>query len=276
YQYQKQQQTVGDRLAQLQEIEDNARIELREQRQKIETRQAEIARLQEEQRRLQLEMSQGGQELVNTTATTQKDIQEALVRNEQRIADIDSQLVQAILNILVENEKRIKELNSRISQLQQRLKYQEVRAKVAGKVFDLQAYNGFVANPSEKLLEIVPQDQLLAEVFITNQDIGFVKEGMDADVRIDTFPFSEFGDIDGTVQSIGSDALPPDENNQYYRFPAKVELEQQALTPKGGRRIPLQSGMSVTVNIKVREDRKVISLFIELFTDQIESLKQVR
>jgi len=42
------------------------------------------------------------------------------------------------------------------------------------------------------------------------------------------------------------------------------------------REIPLQSGMSVTANIKVRENRTVLSLITELFNKKVESLKQVR
>ena len=84
-----------------------------------------------------------------------------------------------------------------------------------------------------------------------------------------------FGDIKGEVVSIGSDALPPDEIDGYYRFPVKVRLDSQLLETDG-REIPLQSGMSVSVNIKVREDRTVMSLLTELFTKKIESLKQVR
>nr|WP_232826334.1 HlyD family secretion protein [Cyanothece sp. BG0011] len=110
---------------------------------------------------------------------------------------------------------------------------------------------------------------------ITNQDIGFVRVGQKVDVRIDSFPFSEFGDIKGEVMSIGSDALEPDEIYQFYRFPAKVELDQQYLAT-ADREIPLQSGMSVTANIKVRENRTVLSLITELFNKKVESLKQVR
>lgn len=287
-QYQQQLQAVNDRKAQLQEIRDNARIEIEQQQQQIETRQAEIARLQEEQSRFKIDAVQGGEELVNTTVSTTKDVREAIAKNEQAIANIDSQLVQAILNVLVENEKRINELNSQISQLQQRRKYRQVRASISGTIFDLQAYDGFVANPSEKLLDIVPQDTLVAEVFINNQDIGFVNVNTPVDVRIDSFPFSEFGQIEGTITKIGSDALPPDEVHQFYRFPATIELKTQKLIVKDGGKasqetgkkedlaIDLQSGMSISANIKIRENRKVIDLFLEMFTDQVESLKETR
>jgi len=63
----------------------------------------------------------------------------------------------------------------------------------------LQAHSpGFVTNSSEPILKIVPDDALTAKVFITNRDIGFVKR-MNVDVRIDSFPFSEFGDVKGQL-----------------------------------------------------------------------------
>ncbi|MEA5420603.1 HlyD family efflux transporter periplasmic adaptor subunit [Spirulina sp. CCNP1310] len=274
-QVEQQRQRANDRRATLQELQRNARIETQEQEQKIASRQAEIEQLQKELNRIQLDVARGREELTNTTASTQKNVREAIATNNKRIADIDSQLTQSVLNVVVANEKRLAEMDSKINQLQQQLRYQEVRAAVAGKVFDLQAYNGFVANTSDTLLSIVPEDNLIAEVFVTNQEIGFVRETMAADIRIDSFPFSEFGDIKGEVMSISSDALPPDQVYNFFRFPVKVSLDQQFLQIQD-RQVALQSGMSVSVNIKIRENRKVISLFIELFTNKVESLKRVR
>ncbi|CCQ64300.1 HlyD family efflux transporter periplasmic adaptor subunit [Crocosphaera watsonii] len=272
-QIKKQQQQVNDRYAALVEDRGNGAIEYERQQQQIENRLAEIQQLNEEQQRLQLAISQAEVQLTNTTALAEREIRDKIANNEQRIAEIDSQLTK----IVIENEKRIAELDSQISGVQVTLKYQELRSPVAGTVFDLQASPGYVPPPSrtEALLKIVPDDYLVAEVNITTQDIGFVREGMRSDVRIDSFPFSEFGDIKGEVVSIGSDALPPDEIDGYYRFPVKVRLDSQLLETDG-REIPLQSGMSVSVNIKVREDRTVMSLLTELFTKKIESLKQVR
>jgi hemolysin D len=252
-----------------------AQLQYLEQRQTVVTEQARVSQLEQEIERLNLSMNQGEAEVVTTVATVENDTRDRMAANDKRIAEIDSQLSQAVLEIIVRNEKQIAELNSQISATEQTLKYQEVRATVGGTIFDLQASSGFVANPTESLLSIVPSDDLVAEVFITNKDIGFVKEGMKSDIRIDTFPFSEFGDIKGQIISVGSDALPPDEVYSYYRFPAKVRLDNQTLAARD-REIPLQSGMAVSVNIKVRENRRAIDLFVELFTDQIESLKEVR
>ena len=91
---------------------------------------------------------------------------------------------------------------------------------------------------------------------------------------MDTFPFSEFEDVKGKLISIGSDALPPTQLRPSYSFPAKVQLDQQSLTVNG-RELPLQSGMSVSVNIKVR-DRSSSSILTNGFIKGFESLKFVR
>ncbi|MFM7365605.1 MAG: HlyD family efflux transporter periplasmic adaptor subunit [Cuspidothrix sp.] len=251
-----------------------SKLQYLNQQQQVQTLRAEISQLKEEVKRLEFDIDKGKQQLTNTVASSDKTILEKIGANKQRIAEIDSQF----MKIILDNEQRLADINSKISQTQLNVKYQELRAPVGGVIFDLQAKNtGFVANTTQKLLQIVPKDSLIAEVFITNKDIGFVKKGMNVDVRIDSFPFSEFGDIKGKVIDIGSDALPPDQNHQFYRFPARIKLDKQNLQlANQDIKISLQSGMSITANIKVREERTVMSLFTEMFTKQIESLNEVR
>ncbi|MGK7956495.1 MAG: HlyD family efflux transporter periplasmic adaptor subunit [Crocosphaera sp.] len=272
-QVERQRQTIAERRQQLTEQRSNGTIEHDRQKQQVQDRLKEIERFTEEEKRIEIAISQAQARLLNTIKLTEKDLRDKVSDNNERIADIDSQLNKTI----VENNKRIAELGSQISRTNVTLKYQEIKAPVGGTVFDLNAGPGYVPPPNqtEPLLRIVPDDNLIAEVNITNQDIGFVRVGQKVDVRIDSFPFSEFGDIKGEVVSIGSDALEPDQIHQFYRFPAKVELDQQYLQT-ADREIDLQSGMSVTANIKVRENRTVLSLITELFNKKVESLKQVR
>jgi HlyD family secretion protein len=249
-----------------------SRLQYLNQQQQVQNLNAEVAQLYQEAQRLQFDIAKGREEATNTVAVSAKGVLEKISENKQRIADIDSQF----MKIILDNEQRLADVNSKISQAQLNVKYQELRAPVAGKIFDLQAKNaGFVANSTQKLLQIVPNENYVAEVFITNKDIGFVRKDMKADIRIDSFPFSEFGDIKGEVINIGSDALPPDQNHQYYRFPARIRLDKQNLVVQD-KTISLQSGMSITANIKVREERTVMSLFTEMFSKQVESLKEVR
>ena len=80
-------------------------------------------------------------------------------------------------------------------------------------------------NAGERILSIVPQTGFYAEVFVPNKDIGFIKTGQEAKVRVNAFPFSRYGELQGSVERIGADALAPDSSQNFYRFPVKINLK---------------------------------------------------
>jgi hemolysin D len=202
--------------------------QLQEQQEKIGNSQTQGAQFAKTGQRLTLARSQAQAKFKNTEATNRKDLHNLMAANENKIAEIDSQLSKAV----VENEKQLAEVEAKVNEANLTLKYMELKAPVAGTIFELKAKGeGFVAKESEPVLKIVPDDSLVAQVYITNRDIGFVRQGMKVDIRVDSFPFSEFGDIEGELIEVGRDALPPDEIYPYYRFPAKVKLKQQFIRP---------------------------------------------
>ena len=270
----RQQQEVNDRRAEIIEQKSRGKIEYNNQNQEAITAQSEINRLQEESQRLRLDIAQAREELINTTAFSDKDILDTIAANEQRIADIDTQLNRSI----IENDKRVQEINSEISAAEQTLRYQEIPAPVSGLIFDLEAYPGYVppaGQAAQPILKIVPEDSLIAEVFIRPEDIGFVREGMATDVRITAFPFGEFGDVKGRVSFIGKDALEPEPPYDFFRYPAKIELDQQFINVRGEDKI-LQSGMGVQANVRVRENRTVLMLLFDKFFVGLDKFKEVR
>ncbi len=183
-----------------------SKVQLLKQQQDVESRQAEVSQLAQEQQRLQLEIAQSQEKMQNLIAQSKQDLLTKMANNEKNLAEIDSQLMKAV----VENNQRIADVEGKLSQAQQTLAYQELKAPVDGTIFELKAHAaGYVADPNEPILKIVPQDALVAKVQIANKDIGFVQEGMEADIKIDSFPYSEFGDVKGKLVWIGSDALPP-------------------------------------------------------------------
>ena len=124
-------------------------------------------------------------------------------------------------------------------------------------------------------MQIVPRGELSAQVNITNQDIGFIKKGAPVKVRINSFPYTEYGEITGKISQIGADALPPTKIVPSYHFPVNIELSRSILKTREGVTIPLQSGMTVTTNLKLR-DRRLIELLSDLFSDRSDSLKRLR
>ena len=84
----------------------------------------------------------------------------------------------------------------------------ELRASQSGLVKDIATHtSGTVVQPGTVLMTLVPQGEALkAEVWVTNQDIGFVREGQSVKVKFATFPFQRYGMVNGTVERVSADA----------------------------------------------------------------------
>ena len=180
----------------------------------------------------------------------------------------------AVAGRINSNNRELELLKSELTQIQEQLSYRLIKAPVDGKVFDIKASPSTVLSADQIVLKVVPEGRLVANVSITNRDIGFVKVGLPVSVGVDSFAPGEFGYLQGTLVSIGSDALPPNQENPYYRFPATVELKQQTVE-SGSKLLNLQSGMSVSANIRLRS-RPVITLISDMFTKQLEGVKRFR
>ena len=197
------------------------------------------------------------------------ELQKTIVDREMQQSVI-SQQIQQILSELTSLRSKLKEQTVN-------LRYQVIKAPIAGIIFDFKPQGiGFVAKTSEPVMKIVPLNRLEAQVEIPSSDIGFVKVGQQADLSIDSFPASDFGALEGSITSIGSDALPPDQSKARsdYSFPATIELNSQKLNVKNGRSLPLQVGMTLSANIKLRQV-SYLQLLIGKFKDKTDSLREI-
>ena len=248
-----------------------SQIQYERQKQDVFTKQGDVRRLTDEVKRLAISIDHAREDLQNTVAGSQKDILSRVAENQKKISEIDTQLSRTRLD----NKKKIAEIDAQISKAVQSLQYQQIKAPVNGIVFDLQPRSpGFVVGETQAIMKVVPNDNLIASVYLTNKDIGFVREGMTVDVRVDSFPSTEFGSIKGKLISLGSDALAPTQERQFYAFPAKIELERQTLAVNG-KPISLQSGMSVNTSIIVRK-RPILSILTDLFDKQVKGIESMR
>ncbi|MEY3544346.1 MAG: hypothetical protein RLZZ247_503 [Cyanobacteriota bacterium] len=203
----------------------------------------------------------------NKVREVQGELAKTMMDRERQVA-ILQQAVQQLRGELAD-------LQSKLTELRVNIRYQDIRSPVDGVVFDLKPTGpGFVAQGSEPVMKIVPYNNLKAKVEIDSSKIGFVKVGKPVDLSIDSFPSSDFGVLHGTVKRIGSDALPPDQLKQTYRYPAEIELASQQLQVKSGAQLPLQVGMSLAANIKLRKV-SYLQLLLGEFKDKAESLRQL-
>ncbi|MFM2174917.1 MAG: hypothetical protein RLZZ54_2844 [Cyanobacteriota bacterium] len=199
---------------------------------------------------------------------------EALDEARSKLANTEAMTRIDFSSKVEESEKQLAELSSQISEAELTLKYQEIKSPVNGLVFDLKpTAPGFVVESEVPILKIVPTDHLVARIFVSNRDIGFVRNGQLVNVRVDAFPYNEFGELKGRVQSIGSDVLAPDQTYNFFRFPVTVDLNRSALRYKG-RDLILRSGMSINANVVLRQ-RPVIAIFTQQILPFWDSLQKL-
>lgn len=135
-----------------------------------------------------------------------------------------------------------------------------LRAPVAGVVQQLAVHTiGGVVNPAEKLMVIVPQGEgIEIEALLPNKDIGFIRPGLDAAVKVDAFPFTRYGTIKGKVISVSQDAIPHEQLGLV--FATRIALDTQQMKVDG-QVIALSSGMS-TVNEIITGNRTLMDYLL--------------
>ncbi|MDA9867842.1 HlyD family secretion protein [Synechococcus sp. AH-224-I15] len=215
---------------------------------------------------------------LNKVAGLKGDLIKLELEGKRQINQIDQQIEQINAELAGLRSER-SQLNAKITEVRVTNKNQTLRAPVGGIVFDLKLNNpGYISQSqsSQAVLKVVPFNALEADVEIPSNKIGFVRIGQAADISIDSFPASDFGVLEGTVQSVGSDALPPDQQRmrQTYAYPAVIKLDSQQLKIKNGKTLPLQVGMSLTANIKLRSV-SYLQLLLNTFQTKTDSLRQL-
>ena len=165
-----------------------------------------------------------------------------------------------LLEELTQKRKEATLLKVEIQSIEFRKAKQKITSPVNGYVSRLMVHTiGGVVTPAEKLISIVPNNvPLVIKATVLNQDIGFIKEGMDAAVKIDTFNFQKYGLIPATVSHISDDAIDDEKLGAIYEIylvPKKTHLFVK------GEKVNLNSGMSVSAELKVGK-RRVIEFFI--------------
>ena len=215
----------------------------------------------------------------NVVAETRGKLMQSKADRLRQIALLDQQTAQL--------KSELADLNGRLVETKVTLRYQQLRSPVDGVVFDLKPTSrGFTAQSTQTVMKVVPMGSLEAKVEVPSNKIGFVQVPpgcpekreacMNADISIDSFPSTDFGVLKGKVTRIGSDALEPDpqEQRQELSFPVTIQLDDQQLKLKTGSSLPLQVGMSLTANIKLRKV-SYLQLLLGEFQDKAESLQRL-
>lgn len=174
-------------------------------------------------------------------------------------------------------ETKAASLSQEVTKAGQKAELQRLVSPIDGVVQQLAVHTvGGVVTPAQPLLIVVPQDHPVeVEALLENKDVGFVKEGQSAEIKIETFPFTLYGTIPGTVLTVSDDAvlIDKDKPTDGLVFATRVSLARGAISVEGNL-VHLSPGMAVTLEIKTGRRRVIEFLLSPLLKSLQESLRE--
>lgn len=223
--------------------------------------------LQHEQERIAAERDLAAQR------SRQGEVSSALEGAREQLRVLETETRQQTLDGLRQAREQIGQFTPDVARTGQRSRLMQLRAPVAGTVQQLAVHTiGGVVTPAQPLLAVVPaQDALEIDATVLNKDIGFVHAGQPATVKVESFPYTRYGYLIGTVAIVSHDAAKDEKLGLI--FPARVRLQQTALMIDGVK-VNLTPGMSLSVEIKTGKRRVIDYLLSPLRTHSEESLRE--
>lgn len=203
------------------------------------------------------------QQDLKTQQFTVASLKATITQSEKKIAQIASAYQQQLQNERVDTAAQLHKLEQDSEKQEHRYGLLELKAQHSGIIKDLATHTrGTVVQPGTILLTIVPQDEpLLAEVWISNLDAGFIIPGQAVRVKLAAYPFQKYGMLDGSVRHVSADASSAQEKNKGgeqaqddslpaagLNYLALVELNSPVLEAQGAR-LRLTPGMQVSAEI---------------------------
>jgi hemolysin D len=121
-------------------------------------------------------------------------------------------------------------------------------------------------------MKIVPENAAIeVEALLQNKDVGFVKEGQSAEIKVDTFNFTKYGLIDAEVIDISNDAL--EDQQLGWVFKMRLALDKDRIEV-GEKLVKLSPGMAITAEIKTGNRRLIEFLLSPLLRYKHESVRE--
>lgn len=228
----------------------------------------------------------------------------AMANADAQIARLRQSFGKTVVTDLVDATDKAAVSSAEVRKTERRRQFQQLRSPVDGVVQQLAVTTiGGVVQPAQALMVIVPCRTGMAghaaadsctsavevEAFVQNKDVGFVKVGQRAAVKLEAFNFTDYGVIDGVVEVVSRDAIDlsqqPSGSQQDKRgrpeqqglvYAARIRLACAATDPN---RSPLcdrvQPGMSVQAEIKTGK-RRIIQYFLSPITQAIDEAGRER
>lgn len=185
----------------------------------------------------------------------------SILQSEKKLAQLDSDYRRQLHSERNDLQGQADKLAQEVAKQAHKQQLLELKAPQDSVVKDLATHTaGTVVQPGTVLLTLVPQDETLrAEVWVSNEDIGFVREGLPVKLKFAAFPFQKYGMVEGTVEHVSADAAdgnsasgnPPSDpakKTQPLVYKALIALKRMQLE-MDGQRFLLSAGMQANAEI---------------------------
>ena len=206
--------------------------------------------------RIEKEQDLAAQEAIIASAAA------TIAQEEEKIAQITADYRRQLQSERVDIANQLERAGQELAKQEHRHGYLELRAPQEGVVKDLATHTvGTVASPGTILMTLVPRDEnLRAEVWVKNDDIGFVRPDQPVKVKLAAFLFQKYGMVEGVVSHVSADAAEqgataaasapaaPKPAAEALAYRTLVSLKSQALEADGVR-YRLTPGMQVSAEI---------------------------
>ena len=211
-----------------------------------------------------------------------------LIETAAALSELESEKAKTISQFMADNENKLADAARKADEARQALAKAEARlertklyAPIDGVVQQSAVTTvGQVVTTGQQLLVITPdKGELQVEALVANLDIGFVKLGQPAVVKIDAFPFTRFGALTGHIVKIASGAIAEADAKralanaaaaanasqspatapgqpESFVFPVTVALDETTMKIDAAT-IPLTPGMTAMVEIKTGSRRVI-------------------
>jgi HlyD family secretion protein/adhesin transport system membrane fusion protein len=174
--------------------------------------------------------------------------QEALKEARTNLEEFEASAYNTAITDMGRIRNELAQVSEGIKKTIDRAKRLVVAAPAAGTVKGLiDRGKGSVIRPTDVLLEIVPQkSKLVAEVKVSPKDIGYVRVGQDAKVKITTYHVARFGSVPGKVTRLSATTFRDERGEPYYK--ATIALERASVGSSPDRH-PILPGMVVDADV---------------------------
>ena len=199
-----------------------------------------------------------------------KSLQAGIGQSQKRLNQIQSDYRQKLEAERVATYAEFQRLEQEWAKQSHKNSLLELKAPQAGIVKDLATHTpGTVVSPGTVLMTLVPNNEALqAEVWLKNEDAGFVKQHQQVKVKLSAYPFQKYGMVDGKVLQVSADATDKSasnsQNNQsndtqntnasntQLAYRTIIQLSQQSLEIEQDK-LHLAPGMQVVAEIKLAD-----------------------